>query len=138
METTKIETTIDQNQLDADVRFEQHYAEVLAFVQKKKHASCFELMKEFQLSYAGSVHLMDTLEKRDIVDDADPEQLGGGRPLLNGKKKRRPPVINVKLTLPQPEPVLSVVPHAAPSAVAKPASTTTRKRTAVRKSVKKR
>jgi hypothetical protein len=81
-----VETTID-----ADVRFEQHYAEVLAFVQKMKHVSCFELMKEFRLSYADSVHLMDILEERDIVDAVEPGTIKGPRPLLNGNKKRCPP-----------------------------------------------
>ena len=62
-----------------DVKFEQHYAEVLAFVQKKKYASCFEMMKEFHISYADAAYLMDTLEVRGIVDVGVPK---GPRPLL--------------------------------------------------------
>lgn len=134
----KISSTIDPNQLATDVRFEQHYAEVLAFVQKKGHASCFEMMKEFHISYADSVHLMDTLEERGIVDITLPGETGG-RTLLNGKKKRcLPPVINATPTSPLAEAAPSVALPAAPSAEAKPTLTTTRKRTAVRKSAKPR
>lgn len=71
---------MEDAQIDYDFKFEQHYAEVLAFVKKMKHASCFEIMKEFRVPYADSVHLMDTLEERDIVDVAT--EAKGPRPLL--------------------------------------------------------
>ena len=140
METT---VTVDTNKLEADVRFEQHYAEVLTFVKKQGHASCFEMMKEFQISYPNSVYLMDTLEARAIVDAAEPEVIGP-RPLLNGKKKRCPPTPVIS-ALPnsiltkesEPSAIMAATP-VVPNAEAKPILTTTRKRIAVRKSAKRR
>jgi hypothetical protein len=80
--------------LAAEMRFEEHYAEVLAFVRKRGHASCFELMKEFHISYADSVRLMDTLEERSIVDVYDPEEYvangcKGPRPLMTAARKKK-------------------------------------------------
>lgn len=120
------------------------YGKVLSFVTKQGHASCFEMMKEFHIPYADACFMMELLEERGIVDDADPEHRGG-RPLLNGKKKKKCP----------PTPVISATPNStlskesessvetvalpvAPSVAASPASTTTRKRIAVRKSAKRR
>ena len=81
-----VESTIDTHRLEADVQFEQHYAQVLAFVKKQKHASCFELQKEFHIRYVDAVHLMDTLDARDIVDIAAGTETGKGPlPLLTEK-----------------------------------------------------
>lgn len=132
--------------IDYNAQFEQHYEQdILPFVKKKGHVSCFEMMKEFHISYADSVHLMDTLELHGIVDDADPEHRGG-RPLLNGKKKKKKcpptPVIsatpNSTLSKESESSVETVALPVAPSVAASPASTTTRKRIAVRKSAKRR
>jgi uncharacterized membrane protein YukC len=80
--------------LAAEMRFEEHYAEVLAFVRKQGHASCFEMMKEFHISYADSVRLMDTLEERSIVDVYDPEEYvangcKGPRPFMTATRKKK-------------------------------------------------
>jgi len=70
-----------------DLQFEQHYAQVLAFVRKQKHASCFELQKEFHIRYVDAVRLMDTLDACDIVDIAagSTETGKGPLPLLTEK-----------------------------------------------------
>jgi hypothetical protein len=71
-----------------------HLTEVTQFVKKQGHASCFEMMKEFHLSYAQSVALMDVLEERGIVDIADPEEYAknesrGPRPLMTPARKKK-------------------------------------------------
>ena len=65
------------------------FTEVISFVQKCKHASCFEMMKEFHLSYAGSVALMDRLEAHGIIDIVDPEDAPGPRPLMTPARKKK-------------------------------------------------
>lgn len=67
--------------------FEEKY---LLFVQRKGHASCFELMKEFFISYANAVHIMDVLEERGIVDiDDSEEQQKGPRPLMTEARRKK-------------------------------------------------
>jgi len=96
---------------------ESKFAEVEAFVQKCKYASCFDMMKEFHFSYAQSVAYMNILEANGIIDielPDDPKGQGqvtrsrcfycfqvdgrpfcisadGGRKLLNGKPQRQKP-----------------------------------------------
>ena len=112
---------------DIDVLFEQFYEQdLLPFVKKQKHASCFEIMKQFHKTYADTVHLMDTLERRDIVDAAEPG-VRGPRPLLNGKKKRCPPAIVATENLSTSKDSTPTAPTASPAvasaAPSKPART---------------
>jgi hypothetical protein len=126
-------------EVEYDARFEQQYEQdILPFIKKKGHASCFEMMKEFHISYADSVHIMDTLEIRDIVDAAEPE-VKGPRPLLNGKKKRCPSSAgSANPNSPSNKESESSAPTVAipvvPNVVAKPQPSTSKVKKAARKS----
>lgn len=130
-------------QVDYDAVFEQHYEQdILPFVKKTNHASCFDLMKEFHISYAESVKIMDTLEARGIVDAAEVDTKGP-RPLLNGKKKRCltsatsavPTSTSNKESVPSVE---TVVLPAVPNVAQRQSSTVKEKPTAARKGAKRR
>lgn len=69
------------------------FTEIINFVKERGHASCFEMMKEFHLSYSEAVSHMNILEQRGVVDSSDPydgeDRHNAPRPLMTDARRKK-------------------------------------------------
>ena len=71
------------------------YLQVEEFVKKQGHASCYEIMNKFSVTYSQSVKLMDELERKEVVqfflkdDNGDSIPENGPRKLMTSSFKKQ-------------------------------------------------